>query len=748
MSSKRHSDLDVDYAVPAVVRADERQAFLARGGAYGTYTPGGGAEPEIDEGTLPLSHYFWTVRRHRYKILVFIAASVLATYVVSSRMTPIYEATATIDIDRHTPQGIVGQEAQRIMGPNDSDQFIATQIGLIQSDSVLRPVAERYKLREHERQKLETPSDPVRTAEAPVVLKSLAVRRLANTYLLKLSYRSPNPQLAADVANAITRSYIEHTYHIRINSSQSLSSFMQTQMDELRAKMERSSQALVNFERELNVINPEEKTSILSARLLQLNQEYTSAQADRVRKEAAWNQAQGGSLEAAQVSTQGEALKRLQERLNEADESFARIKQQYGSQHPEYRKAAAQVSTLKGQLDGTVANILRRIETEYRESMAREKMLERAVTDTKKDFDRLNSRSYQYQQLKRDAENDKKLYDELLRRVNEAGINAGFQNNSIRFADVARPPVRPVAPNIFLNVLLALVVSSMLAVGVALLSDSLDKTIRNPEQVQQTLGTQVIGTLPIAKGQEVHAAMLSLGKNGAESNELVPAGDQALSLFEEAVRTLHSSILLSELDQGVRSLLVTSSAPGEGKSTTAAHLAMSHASLGKKTLLIDADLRRPSQHRQFNTTSNEGLSNVLLGEVHWKQALTPNPVQPKLDMLFAGPPSRRAPDLIGGGLSRLLDEAGREYDLIVLDSPPLMNFAEPLHMATSVDGVVLVAVAGETSKRAAAAAISTLKRLRVKIVGLVLNKVTREISDDYHYYGNYGKYYKRYYRPE
>ena len=208
------------------------------------------------------------------------------------------------------PTGVLGQEAMQ-SATNDADQFLATQVKLIQSDSVLRPVAQRYKLLEAEGADAQGTVKPADAEDAPVVLKKLKVSRPPNTYLLLISYRSPDPRLAADVANAIAQSYLEHTYNIRYRSSASLSAFMEKQLEELKAKMERSSAALAQFERELNVINPEEKTSILSARLLQLNTEYTNAQADRVRKEAAYKSVRGGTLEAVQVSTQGESLGKI-----------------------------------------------------------------------------------------------------------------------------------------------------------------------------------------------------------------------------------------------------------------------------------------------------------------------------------------------------------------------------------------------------------------------------------------------------
>ena len=187
---------------------------------------------------------------------------------------------------------------------------------------------------------------------------------------------------------------------------------------------------------------------------------------------------------------------------------------------------------------------------------------------------------------------------------------------------------------------------------------------------------------------------------------------------------------------------MTSAAPGEGKTTTAANLAAAHADQNLRTLLIDGDLRRPSVHRNFGVSNSVGLSNVLLGDVNWKAALQTVAGTPNLDILAAGAPSRRAGDLVGRGMVELLEAVIAEYDLVIVDAPPLLGFAEPLQMATAVDGVVVVARAGQTSRKAVATVLATLNRLRAKVVGLVLNEVHRELSDSYTYYGYYRSYYQ------
>jgi capsular exopolysaccharide synthesis family protein len=705
-------------------------------------------EFEAEKPAVPLSHYLWILRRHCWRIAAFVAACVLATAIVSARLQPIYESTATVDIDRQAPPEVVGQDSTRSAG-DDTEAFIATQIKLIQSDSVLRPVAEQYHLLNFEGQSNHlNPQRVQEMAAAPVSLSHLKVTRPTGTDLLLINYRSTDPRLSADVSNAIANSYLAHTYDIRIRSSASLSSFMEKQLDELKAKMEQSNLALAQFEKDLDVINPEEKTNILSARLIQLNTEYTTAQAERVSKEAAWEAIKSGSVAAAQVSSQGETLAKLSDALNLARQHFALVKSTYGSTHPEYRKAASELAEVERQFDDTRNNIAERVAVQYRQALSREQMLQKTVADTKAEWDHLNSRSFEYQQLKREADADKALYDELIKKIRESDINAGFQNNNINIADPARPPLSPVFPDMKLNLLMALLASTLLAIGAAVLLDSLDTTLRDPQEASRFLGVDVIGTMPVDRV----AAQLPRPSPPAGTPAIVPTAVpgrnrggyyKTTSDFEEAVRTIRNTILLSDFEGRLRSIALTSAGPSEGKSTIAAHLAIANADRGKKTLLVDGDLRRPSLHSKFGFNPKEGLSNVLTGEMPWQDVVLPVEGRPNLSLLPAGPGSHRAADLIGPRLATLLDEFAKEYDLVILDSPPLLGFAECLQMATAADGVLIVSLAGETRRKAVAEVVSVLHRLRANIIGVILNQVSQNTSSDgysygYYRYGHYG----------
>jgi capsular exopolysaccharide synthesis family protein len=370
-------------------------------------------------------------------------------------------------------------------------------------------------------------------------------------------------------------------------------------------------------------------------------------------------------------------------------------------------------------------------------------MLEKAVADTKAEFDRLNARSFEYQALKREAEADKNLYEELITKIKEAGINAGFQNSAIRIADPARPAIKPVFPKLTLNVVLAFIFSLLLAIAAAITADMLNSTVRDPEQVARTLKTEVVGSLPVVKELRGRIA------GAPEPVKALPAngryhGGTGLSGYDEAIRTLRNSILLADFDRRLRSIMITSASPAEGKSTTASYLVIAHAQQGRRTLLIDGDLRRPSVHRRFDIPNERGLSNALIGDAPWRAVLALKPGIPNLDILPAGPPSRRAADLIGTPLMDLVEEAAREYDLVVLDSPPLLGFSEPLQMAAAVDGVLVIARAGQTNRKALGAALNTLVRLRANVIGVVLNEIRAHDGNGYYYHYYSPKYYKYY----
>jgi polysaccharide biosynthesis transport protein len=692
-----------------------------------------------------LSQYLWVVKRHRWNLLGFVIFSVLATVIVSKRLTPLYESTAVIDIDRQTPAAVLGAESTATVNSVDVENYLTTQEQIVQSDAVLRPVVEKFHLLTPAMKKLA--NDKIlssRLKDAPIELRGLKITRPLHTFLLLISYRSPDPQLSADVVNEIAKSYIHHTYDIRYQAASQMTGYMEKQLEELKAQMERSASALANLEKDLDVINPEEKSNVFSARLLHLDNDLTAAQVERAGKEAAYNAVKSGSLPAAEASEQGEQLRTLEATLNEASEKLAEVQTQFGTSHPIYKKAASHVNELQRQVNVLQRRIVERVGIDYQQAVNRESLLRQDMKQAKTQFDQMNARSFEYKALKQEADTDKALYEELIRKIREAGINASFESSSIRLADVARPALYPSFPKTWLNALLALIGSTIIGLSIIFLMDALDTTVVDSEHLQRELHVPMLPSLPVGKFTFGTLPMQEMPADpdaqfeGAMVKEALATPNGA---FDEAIRTLRSSILLSAgLEHHPRSILVTSASPGEGKSTIALYLAAAHSQQQRRTLLIDGDMRRPVI--KLGVSNDRGLSDVVNGTMHWREAVQTPYAYPDLDVLSAGPSSRRVADRIGIVLRQILDEAEREYDLVVIDSPPLLGFAEPLEIAALADSVIIVARAGRTNRSAVASVVEQLKRVRANIIGIVLNGVRADMSSQYYYHSP--RYYSHY----
>ncbi len=709
---------------------------------------------DASEVQLPLSHYVWLVRTHWIKMVAFVAFAVFATAMVTARLTPQYEAKATLYLDRSAAKNLVGQDSQSgSANKGDTDNYITSQIQIVQSDAVLRPVVEQYKLQSALTDSSEdSRRRAARLNNAPIVLGGLTVTRPPNTYMLAVTYRSPDPVRSAAIANAVADSYVNRTFELRIKSSKTLTDFMSQELTSLQDKTTASEEKVALLEKELAVINPDQKTSLASAQLGQLTTQLTTVQLERVKAESLYDSLQAGDLDSALASPLGSRIAEDNSKLKDAQDRFAEAKLRYGAMSPDYQKAQAAVAQLESQVNKDVISARNQADSEYSQQKKQEELVQEHLAAVKADYDQLNMRMLDYQQAKQEATADRALLDELVKKIRENEINAGFQNDMVRVADYARPPVNYVYPKKQLNLMVAFFVSTVLAFVGLVATDRVDTTVRNPEQVSQSLKARVIGGLPMMKKWRATPTLAllqnaSLMESGVGGDGKAAQTRNQLSGFEEAVRTLRNSIMLTDFDRRLKCILMTSASPSEGKSTVAAHLAIAHAEQGHKTLLIDGDMRRPSLHKLFGVANLVGLSKVLEHHTDWHEVLIKPRPDLDLQIMPAGPSTRRAADLVGQALPKLLDQAREEFDLVILDAPPLLGFPEPLQMAASVDGVIVVTRAGQTERRAVAAVLNTLGHLRANVVGLVLNEVKKDMGSGYYYYGYgyYGKYYGKYY---
>jgi len=681
-------------------------------------------------------YYLWLLRKAWWKIAIAVAFTTGLAVLLSYTLKPVYEATTRIVIDLKSPSSVVGETTYNTSA-SDADQYFNTELQVIQSDSVLRPVVTQFKL-DQPNAATGVPFG-MQAADAPVTLKGLTVTHPVNSFLINITYRSPDTMQAAAVANAIAHSYIAVGREMRAHAALEESAFMEKQIGALKVNMDDSVSALAFYEKQLGVINPEEKTSILTARLTQLNTQYTDAQNERLRKQVDYEAVKSGSTEAIEVSPQALALAKMEENVHTAQQKMETVKTIYGSSNAEYRHANTELTELNRQLAAAQTQIGKRIEVEYREASKREQLLHQSLLQTKSQSDSLNATSVHYQQLKHDAEANRALYAELYRKIREAGINGAFQGNAIRITDIARPQLHPVFPNKTILIGLGLLFSVVLSVVVVLLSDLGDRTLRDPLQTQRVLDLEVLGILPRVVKPSDLSPMRCFERS--PKHPLVKSAKYwfgTAGFYEEAARTLLSTLLISYHRRPLRSIMVTSAVQGEGKSCCVAHLAAMHAMQGYRTLLIDADLRCPAQHINFKVEQQLGLADVIRENLALEEVRRSVPGTLLLDVITAGRDSSTVCDQVGRAVESLLEAAYQEYDLVFIDAPPMLCFAEPIQLANLADGVLVVCRAGQTSREAVGGVLNSLRRMD-KTLGLVLNQVHPRLSPSY---GSYQSYYQ------
>lgn len=682
-----------------------------------------------------LRYFAKRMRRYTWTIAGIMATAVAGAYFITSKVTPLFESTVTLKVERRSNNGFIGVQA--LLPPaGDSDQLMNTQLDLIQSDSVLRPAVEKFDLLKLETQfKGLTSEEQLRKRNAPIKLSRLKVAHVPNTYILRLSYRAPDPALAAAVVNAIAESYIAHAFDTRDRSSDIVAQVVNRQMEDLRSKMTASAQALLNVEKELKVVDPEARVSMLSSRLLQLNTEFTSAQADRLRKEAVLEATKAGTIAAAEASGHGQPLERLVDRTNEARQQFATVRTIYGENHPEYKRALTQKNELETQLKELQSNSQQRVEADYRQALTREQLNGALLSETRGEVDRLSPKSYEYVQLKRDAENYKKLYEDLQRVTREEAVNRSFQDAIIQVADPARPTTKPVSPNMAANMSVAFLLSGFFGLIGCTFYDAVTARLTSAEDARRQLSLPVLATVPRFEPSQL---LLSgrMSRASLTGEVATPQAAHNSFDFEDSIRNLRNRLDLCAPDRKLRSLLVTSAIAGEGKSTIASGLAFAYASIGRKTLVIDADLRRPSLHTLFGASRKAGLADVLAGSLSWNESLIKVAREP-LYFMPAGMLSEQSLDLVSTRLNDLLERIYAEFDFVVIDGPPVLGVPETVQLAKSAGGVVMVARAGSAKVSLITEASSPLVDLQTNIVGLVMNRVKQDSA-----YRNL-----RYYRP-
>ena len=652
--------------------------------------------PNQDEVVVPLTYLVAVLRRRALPVLLFIAVATAATFLVSRRLPAVYESTVTLDLERQTPQATFGQDA-----------FLTTQLNIIQSDAVLRPVVQKYKLEGYD---LTATDHQGKASEQEIpVLSNLRVSHPPNSFLILIAYRSHDAEQAANIVNSIADSYLRDRLSIGALSSQ----VAEQQLAEVKDKMERSAARLQQLERGA----PDGKSSGLSSQLMQVENELVAVQAERDRRRAAQKLFREGTLDAVQASPHGESLRPLFARMAAEQARVDKLSAQYTPKHPEFTKAANQLKETQDLVEQTRKMIAAKLADDLNEIAGREAGLGKRRTELKAELQRLGVQTVDSNAIRHEADADRVLYQDMLRRVKDPGVSAKTPENSIRILDRGRIPRSPVSPDLRMNILLGLVVSTVFALGAAVVLELVDDTVRDPSQASRLFRLDILGTLPTLR---------RLRKEGALKQLLIGVTTARRSVrFLNSVETLHNSMLPAgpSSQERVRTMLVVGSGTGDGATTISAALAVVHARQRRRTLLIDANLRHEGVGETLGMGLESGFSDVLTAQASWREALDHSKDWPELDVLSAGGGGVRALDLLALKLPALLAGAAAEYDLVVIDAAPLSPFPESLQIAPLVDAVAVVCAAGHSKNARVQSALVSLTRVKAKVAGLVVNRV-------------------------
>ncbi len=719
--------------------------------------------PHEKEREVHLRDYWKIIRKRRWTIVAFFFIVLITTAVATFTMKPVYRGTTTIQINKENPQIV---DFKEIFAVNTMDlDYYQTQYKILESRSLARRVIQSLKLSEHpeflpepetayQRWKSdilnalsglfassgEVSSGPSGSdRETPFInqfLSRLKIEPVRNSRLVKIYFDSNYPELSAQVSNTLAMTYIEQSLESRFNAVEQAREWLSKQLGDLKAKVESSDEALQTFGARHGIISLEEKENVIMQRLTELNQVLTKAESDRMTKEALYKQTKDRNFDSIPLILENRLIMDLKQTYIQSEAQYMKLSDALKPDHPEMVRWKGQMESVQKRLNSETGKIIKGIENDYESSLRRESLIRQAFEQQKARVMQMKEKAIQYNILMREADTNKELYRGLLQRMKEAGISAGITASNVQIVDRAEFPTNPHKPNKRLNLLLAAIVGLFLGTGVAFFLEYLDNTVKTPEEVEQLIRLPSFGIVPEVSLERRRR----LEKEASDPVELI-THSHAKSMVSEAYRNIRTSILLSFPEKPPKRIVITSPNPGEGKTTTVINTAIALSQTGVQVLIIDTDLRKPRVHKVFCDGNGAGLSNFLSGHAEL-ESIIKNTEIPNLYYIPSGPIPPNPSELIGSGLFKnMLDTLGERFDHLVLDSPPVLGFADSIILSTSTDGIILVVLGGKTPRETLQRAKDVLHQVNAKILGVVINRVNIQRSDYAYYYYRYHYYY-------
>ena len=728
-----------------------------------------------DSETIDL-HALWAILVKRKWTVVGVATIMVTAALLSNLlMVPEYRSTATIEILPNLQILNIRDFEPEYVGMRGEGLFMNSQQRILQSRALAEEVVRAEGVADHPelsgemrqrsiRGELRSLMRTVRSALSPGsnnpgagsatnqgtpphvaanrLRSRIQVQPVQESRLVNVRVTGFDPQFAAQMANAVVEQYIKTSMQRRYEAGNEARAFLEEQLAEMRIALERSDQALSDFARERGVADLEQRITLANDAMRRFSQQLDQTESDLVQLKSWRELIEQGRIEHLEPIVNSESITRLNNQLMEAKNEQARLSERFREDYPAMQEARNRVERLEQEIQAERERIIANVLGRHENLTAQAEALEEAITEREGRILALNEQGVQYNILRREFQTNQELYEGLLQRLKEIGVAAGLQENNISVIEQARVAGSPFRPNIPRSLFKALALGLMAGLGLALMLEFLDSSIRRIEDIERLVDRPVLGMVPMVKIRNRSKVETLKAERTTSENEREVSHYSAVhpkSAVSEAFRSLRTSLMFSTAEGMPRTLMVTSAGTAEGKTTTAINLATVLAQNGSSVLLIDSDLRKPRIHRDFNCFRAPGLTNrIALSKNNGKanSAIHPTHVQ----NLFVMPSGNSTPSpaelLSSERLERIIETCKRAFDYVIMDSPPTLGLADAMILSRQVDGVVLVARAGQTGKENFRVAIKRLSQVQAPVLGVVLNGVDLD-SPEYAYYSSY-----------
>jgi polysaccharide biosynthesis transport protein len=688
-------------------------------------------------------------------------------------VTPQYEAVTSVDINLNRTSNIGFANLVSSGNSNDwSGAVLNTQLRIMQSSSVAKEVIRTLHLYNKPpfssvfgKAGYQGKVTPLQMEEMSSMLRgNIQVLLVPNTNLVQIFYTNPDPAVAQEVVNQIVTAYQGFTLRTHYQAMTHISGWLSRQMASLQRQVSRSQTELSAYEKKHNLLTTgKDEGSLLDSDLAAVNQQLADAKADRIVKEARYKMAQTRNPDLLVSVAPNTVLASLRNEESNLMAQRAQLQSKFGPNYPKLIEVNQQLASVRKDINREISNLTKRFQAEYDAAVQTQNLLQNRLEKAKEAAYKQNATAAQAQILEHDAQAASALYDTLQLRLQEAGITAGLNSDSVEVIDKAVLPQSPVSPAKKKDLLYGVVGGFLIGLFVAIALETLDDTVRTSEDAENTSRLPALSVVPQFAGvskrkstspgkkrKQPETVPLAGGASGQEISRDLVTLLEPQSLAAESFRTLRSSVLLSSVDREPRVILVTSGLAAEGKSTCAANLAISFAQRPAKVLLVDTDLRKGTVHLKFRVSNRAGLSTYLTRETGEASFSQPIPSLPGLSVLPRGPVAPNPGEMLSSAaMGEAINQWRKTWDYIILDTSPLLAVSDSLNLIQYVDGSLLVIRSGLTRKKALQKTTEMLQRVDARILGTIVNGVDLRLENyntysrgyAYSYRGGYGSTY-------